>query len=104
MDDHISARDYAEEMLFGKVGVAERRRKAELEHELDLAKVRAQSKALVWTGTAEQLTAIVRGWYEAGLIRVDNLQDALEKASAHFVTPKEPASSPHHFQNLSRSR
>ena len=87
MDDHISARDYMEEALFGKAGVAERRRKAEVQHEFNLAEIRARSKALVWTGTAEQLTAIVRGWYEAGLIRADNLQDALEKASAHFVTP-----------------
>ncbi len=70
-----------------KEGVAKKRRQAELEHEKELAKIRTQSKALIWTVTAEQLTTIITSWYEAGLLQAESVQDALEKAAPHFVTP-----------------
>lgn len=64
---------------------AERQR--ELEHERRLATIRAQSHALVWTGTAEELTAAITKWYESGSIIAESLDDALQKASIHFLSP-----------------
>jgi hypothetical protein len=86
-DAPTHVRDYFDEMLYGKEEILARKRRAELEHERELAEIRTRSKALVWTGAAEQLTAIVRAWYESGLMQAENLQDALEKASTHFVNP-----------------
>lgn len=86
-EDHPqNVSDILEEMMYGgKEGVAKRRRSATLEYERELAQIRRDSHALIWTGTAEQLIAIITAWYEAGLIQADNLQNALEKAATHFV-------------------
>jgi DNA-binding CsgD family transcriptional regulator len=65
---------------------AERQR--ELEHERRLAAIRAQSRALVWTGTAEELIATITKWYQSGRIVAESIQDALQKASIHFLSPE----------------
>ena len=62
-------------------------RESELTHERHLAKIRAQSHALVWTGTTEELTGTVKRWFEAGWIAAESLQDALHLASIHFRKP-----------------
>src|SRR6266581_1472827 len=74
-----------EEMMLGKEGVRRKHHQAELERERELAAIRAQSYALVWTGTAEQLTEAIGTWYQAGLLVAENIQDALQKAAIHFV-------------------
>src|ERR1700739_2519123 len=81
----FSIKDALEEQMNGKEGVAQRRRAAELEHERELVKIRRESHALVWTGTAEELISTIRRWYESGFLRADTLQDALQKAAVHFV-------------------
>ena len=58
---------------------------AESLHEYNLARIRAQSHALVWTGSAEELTETIRRWYESGWLLAASLQDALQKAAIHFV-------------------
>jgi lambda repressor-like predicted transcriptional regulator len=71
--------------------VAEKRRatqrKIELAHEQELALIRARAHALVWTGTEEGLTATITRWYESGLLAASSQQDALRKASVHFLGP-----------------
>jgi len=62
-------------------------RESELEHERRLAAVRAQSHALVWTGTPDDLIAIITEWYQSGRIVAESLQDALQKAAIHFLSP-----------------
>lgn len=62
-------------------------RHAELDHERQLALIRMQTHALVWTGTADELTATITHWYESGWIVAINLQDALQKAGYHFLAP-----------------
>lgn len=62
-------------------------RQKELDHERQLAAIRAQSHALVWTGTTEELTATITKWYESGWIVAESLEDALQKASIHFLRP-----------------
>jgi lambda repressor-like predicted transcriptional regulator len=62
-------------------------RQRELEHERQLAAIRAQSHAFVWTGTAEELIATITKWYESGRIVAESLQDALQKAAIHFLRP-----------------
>jgi DNA-binding CsgD family transcriptional regulator len=59
----------------------------ELEHERRLAAIRAQSHALVWTGTPDDLIAILTEWYRSGRIVAESLEDALQKASIHFLNP-----------------
>jgi hypothetical protein len=69
-------------------GISERfARERELEHERQLAAIRAQSHALVWTGTTEELIATITKWYQSGMMVAESLQDALQKASTHFVRP-----------------
>jgi hypothetical protein len=80
-------KDVFEEMLLGKEGVAEKRRAGELEHERELAKIRRESHALIWTGTAGELTDTIKQWYESGWLMAESLQDALQKASIHFAKP-----------------
>jgi lambda repressor-like predicted transcriptional regulator len=60
-------------------------RSSELEHERRRAEIRAQSYALVWKGSSEELTATITGWFEAGYLDAYSLEDALHKASIHFV-------------------
>jgi hypothetical protein len=62
-------------------------RQAELSHERQLAAIRKESHALVWTGTPKELTTTIARWYESGWIFADSLQDALRKAGIHFVRP-----------------
>lgn len=62
-------------------------RKAELDHERDLAALRRQSNALVWCGTSDELTATITKWYESGWIVARSLTDALRQAGNHFVRP-----------------
>ena len=87
-EDHpqlFSIKDALEEQMYGKEGVAQRRRAAELEHERELAKIRRESHALIWAGTAEELLETIRRWYESGWLIAESLQDALQKAAIHFV-------------------
>jgi hypothetical protein len=67
------------------------RRNRERQDELDLerqkAEIRAQSYALVWTGTAEELTGNIKRWFESGCIVAESLEDALQIASIHFRRP-----------------
>ena len=51
------------------------------------AEIRAQSHALVWTGTHEELTATIKRWFESGWIVAESLQNALQLASIHFRRP-----------------
>lgn len=60
-------------------------RSAELFHERQLAAIRAESHALVWKGSPEELTATITRWFEFGYIDAYSLEDALHKASIHFV-------------------
>ncbi len=62
-------------------------RRAERDHERELAAIRAESRALVWTGTQEEFVEAILKWYEAGCIHALNPTDALMKASLHFVRP-----------------
>jgi len=64
-----------------------RQRESELEHERRLAQVRAQSHALVWKGTPSELIATITRWFKLGWIEAESLQDALDRASIHFVGP-----------------
>jgi hypothetical protein len=82
-----NARDRIEEMLYGQSGLAEKRRSEEIEHARELARIRTESHALVWVGTAEELIATLTRWYECGWIIAENLQDALQKAAIHFANP-----------------
>jgi lambda repressor-like predicted transcriptional regulator len=65
---------------------AQERRK-ELDHERELALIRAQSHALVWLGSTEELRATIARWFELGWIVADSLQDAMQKASIYFRRP-----------------
>jgi hypothetical protein len=79
--------DAIREMLIGKEGVAKEERQRQIEHERELAKIRTESHALVWTGTAEELTETIRRWYESGYLKAESLRDALQKAAIHFAKP-----------------
>jgi lambda repressor-like predicted transcriptional regulator len=81
----FNVKDAIEEHMYGKEGVAQRRRAAELEHECELVKIRRESHALIWTGTAEELTETIRRWYESGWLLAESSQDAFQKAAIHFV-------------------
>jgi lambda repressor-like predicted transcriptional regulator len=69
--------------------MAQLRRNSERSAELDLerqkALIRAESHTLVWKGSPEELTATITRWFESGYIDAYNLEDALHKASIHFV-------------------
>jgi lambda repressor-like predicted transcriptional regulator len=65
----------------------EREQKQEIEHEQRLAEIRTQSRALVWTGPADELLNAIKRFYELGWIKADDLADAISKASLHFVGP-----------------
>ncbi len=73
--------------ISGKWALRRQQQKEELEHERQLAAIRAQSHALVWTGTPDDLIAIVAAWYQSGWIVAESLEDALQKAAPHFVKP-----------------
>jgi lambda repressor-like predicted transcriptional regulator len=60
-------------------------RRAEVEHESQLALIRMQSHALIWTGTPDDLVAAITRWYESGWLMAASLQDALQKAAYHFL-------------------
>lgn len=62
-------------------------RRAEIWHERELAEIRTQSHALVWTGTTEELTQTIIRWYDSGWIVAGSLGEALRKTSIHFVRP-----------------
>ena len=63
----------------------DRERDADLELEREKAEIRAQSHALIWKGSPEELTATITRWFEAGYLDAYSLDDALHKASIHFV-------------------
>jgi DNA-binding CsgD family transcriptional regulator len=73
--------------ISGKSFLRRQQQKEELEHERQLAAIRTQSHALVWTGTPDDLMAIITQWYRSGRIVAESLQDALQKASIHFLSP-----------------
>ena len=83
MDDPINPKHRLFEML---------RRNRERQDELDLerqkAEIRAQSHALIWEGTSAELIATITRWYKSGWIEAESVQDALERASIHFVDPQ----------------
>ena len=60
-------------------------RDGELAHERRKAEIRAQSHALVWKGTSAELIATITRWYKSGWIEAESVQDALGRASIHFV-------------------
>jgi len=60
-------------------------RRSELDHERRKAEIRAESYALIWKGSTEELTATITRWFESGYIDAYDLEDALHKASIHFV-------------------
>ncbi len=62
-------------------------RHEELRHERELASIRAESRALVWTGAQEEFVESILKWYESGCIAALDATDALKKASLHFVRP-----------------
>lgn len=62
-------------------------RSEELEHERKLAAIRTESHALVWTGTADELTATITKWYESSRIIAPSLLEALQSVSIHFIKP-----------------
>ena len=63
------------------------REQEQIEHEEKLAAIRARSHALIWTGTAEELTETIKRWYKSGWLMAESLQDALQKAAIHFAKP-----------------
>jgi hypothetical protein len=75
---------FVPDFVLAKAG---QREQEQLEHERKLAAIRAQSHALTWTGTAEELTETIKRWYESGWLTAESLQDALQKASIHFAKP-----------------
>jgi hypothetical protein len=75
-----NGREQIEVELFGKHYVDKRNAR-------ELAAISAQSHALKWRGTAEELTATIARWFEAGWIEAESLQDAMQKASIHFAQP-----------------
>jgi hypothetical protein len=86
-DQPHNVHDIIQEMMYGKDGVAKRRREAELEHERELAKIRRESHAIVWTGTSEELKRTISRWYSAGWLQADSEENALRKATIHFIRP-----------------
>jgi lambda repressor-like predicted transcriptional regulator len=60
-------------------------RSSELYHERQLAAIRAEARALVWTGTQEEFVEAVLKLYESGCILASDPTDALMKAALHFV-------------------
>jgi hypothetical protein len=76
--------DFMEELKHGPGGRKGAERRAEIAHARELALIRTESYALVWTGTADELTTTITKWFEAGWIVAESLQDALQKASVHF--------------------
>lgn len=73
--------------ISGDSTLREIKREEEVEHERQLAMIRAESHALVWYGTTEELVTTITRWYENGWIIADGVQSALEKASVHFRKP-----------------
>jgi hypothetical protein len=52
-----------------------------------IARINAESHALMWSGTAEELAGTIKRWFESGWIVADSLQGAFQKASIHFRRP-----------------
>ena len=65
-----------------------RDRQDELDLERQKAEIRAQSHALVWKGSPAELVSTITRWYKSGWIEAESVQDALERASIHFVDPQ----------------
>jgi hypothetical protein len=86
MDDDFQ-KEFIERVRYGAGGKAGYERNQQLIHEEKLALIRTQSHALVWTGPADELRTIISRWYEAGWIISDSIEQALQKASIHFVKP-----------------
>jgi hypothetical protein len=85
MSNEFPRRRLVDEILF--VSAKKTEHELEVKHERELARIRAESHALVWTGTAEELTATITRWYESGWLIAASPQDALQKAAIHFVKP-----------------
>jgi hypothetical protein len=64
-----------------------RERQDDLELERQKKEIRELSYALVWMGTADELTATITRWFESGWIVAPSLSDALQMASFHFADP-----------------
>jgi hypothetical protein len=62
-------------------------RERALAHERQLAIIRAQPDALIWRGPADELIAMITKCYESGWIIAESLENALQKASIHFLRP-----------------
>lgn len=62
-------------------------RGAEIRHERELSAIRAEARALVWTGTQEEFIALVLKCYESGCLLAFDATDALLKVAMHFVRP-----------------
>ena len=62
-------------------------RRSELEHERQIALIRLQSHALVWTGAADDLIVTITKWYESRWLLAPSLQEALQHAAYHFLKP-----------------
>jgi hypothetical protein len=77
-------------------------RRSEIYHERELAAIRAESRALVWTGTQAEFVQAILKLYESGCLLATDATDALLKASMHFVRadgtaiirPQEASSAP----------
>jgi hypothetical protein len=83
MDDPFG-NSFLPDFILSKAG---QREQEQLEHERKLAAIRAQSHALTWMGTAEELTDTIKTWYESGWLTAESFQDAIQRASIHFAKP-----------------
>ena len=79
--------DFREELIYGPGGRRGAERRAEIAHERELSAIRMNSRALIWAGPVDELTRAITRWYESGWIVAESLQEALQKASSHFVGP-----------------
>jgi len=83
MDDHIgSLKNDIMDRLSRSL-----ERQSEVSHERELAAIRAEARALVWTGTQEEFVRSILNWYESGCVLASDPMDALLKAAKHFVRP-----------------
>jgi lambda repressor-like predicted transcriptional regulator len=86
-DLNETVHDLMDELVHGQGGRKGAERRAEIAHERELAVIRAQSHALIWVGSTEEMRATIARWYELGWIVAESLQDAFQKASIHFRRP-----------------
>jgi len=80
VDNPLNPKERLFEMLH-----RDRERRGELDLERQKAEIRAQSHALVWKGPPAELVSTITRWYKSGWIEAESIQDALERASIHFV-------------------